>query len=89
MEYNYSKLSGKIKEVFGGQRGFAEAMCLSENAISRKLQGKSPWKDKQMHRAVTLLGLEATNIPEYFFENKVEILQQIEKELQEDMKEAG
>ena len=40
MAFNYAKLLGKIVEIFGTQRKFAEAMGLSERTISLKLNGK-------------------------------------------------
>ena len=34
MAYDYSKLSGKIREVFGTNGEFAKAMGLSERTVS-------------------------------------------------------
>ena len=71
MSYDYSKLSGRIKEVYGTQGNFAKDLTLSENAVSEKLNGFAPWKDKQISKAVELLGIERSDIPKYFFTPKV------------------
>lgn len=67
MPYNYSKLVGKITEVFGTQLRFAEAMGLSERTISLKLNSKVEWKQREMTKACGLLGISVTEIPAYFF----------------------
>lgn len=72
MPYDYSKLSGKIVEVYGTQARFAEAMGLSERSISLKLNGKVPWKQPEIVRACEMLGIELTEMPAYFFTMKVQ-----------------
>ena len=67
MPYNYSKLVGKITEVFGTQLRFAEAMGLSERTISLKLNSKVEWKQREMSKACGLLGISVMDIPAYFF----------------------
>lgn len=37
MKYNFDKLKGKIKEVYDTQNDFAEAMGISPNTLSAKL----------------------------------------------------
>jgi hypothetical protein len=37
MEFDYSKLNGRIVEIFGTQLNFSVAMGLSERSISLKL----------------------------------------------------
>lgn len=67
MPYNYSKLVGKITEVFGTQLRFAEAMGLSERTISLKLNSKVEWKQREMSKACGLLDISILEIPAYFF----------------------
>lgn len=71
MKYDYSKLLGSIVAKYGTQYNFSIAMGLSERSVSLKLNGKVPWKDVEISKAVELLELEATDIPEYFFKTKV------------------
>lgn len=67
MAIDYSKLNGKIVEVFGTQLKFAEAMKLSERTISLKLNSKVEWKQGEIKRACSLLNIPISDIPHYFF----------------------
>lgn len=67
MAYDYSKLKGKIVEVFGTYRKFAEVMGLSERTISLKLNGKIFWKQNEIQKAVEILGLQIEEMQDYFF----------------------
>jgi hypothetical protein len=71
MTFNYSKLRGRIREVFGTQDRFAEAMGRSNTSISQKLNNKSEWTQKEINRAVEVLGIDDVDIPAYFFAQKV------------------
>ena len=66
-KYNYSKLYGTIKEHFGKQAVFAAAMGLSERSISLKLNKLRSWTQQEMRRFCDIMGLEYTEIPNYFF----------------------
>lgn len=72
MQYDYSKLDGKITEIFGTRYKFARAMGMSERSLSLKMTCQRPWKDTQITRAVQLLGISQTEIGEYFFKLKVQ-----------------
>lgn len=67
MAFNYSKLAGKITEVFGTQLRFSEAMGLSERTISLKLNSKVECKQGEINKACSLLGIDISEIPTYFF----------------------
>lgn len=71
MSYDYSSLLGKIVEKYGTQYNFAIAMGLSERSISLKLNGKVPWKDDEIYKASTILGIKLEDISRYFFNVKV------------------
>ena len=71
MAYDYSKLCGKIKEVFGTNAAFAKAMGLSERSISSKLQGNVGWKQSDIERACEILSISKEKIDTYFFTLKV------------------
>lgn len=70
--FQYGKLKGRIVEIFGSQKKFAEAMGLSERTVSLKLQGATPWTQPEMFRAVGLLKEPVRMIDEYFFTQKVQ-----------------
>ncbi|WP_028125179.1 DUF739 family protein [Eremococcus coleocola] len=67
MSFDFSKLYGKIREVYGTQEAFANAMGFSERTLSLKLNNKVSWKTTEAGKACELLGLELNEIPEYFF----------------------
>lgn len=70
--FDYSKLRGRIIEKYGSQSKFAKEMELSERTMSLKMLGKVEWKQGEICRAVTLLGLADKDICSYFFMPKVQ-----------------
>lgn len=71
MAYEYNKLIGRIVEVCGTRTEFAKRMGFSERTLSLKLNNKVPWKQPEIMKAIQVLGLEETDIQEYFFTIKV------------------
>lgn len=72
MSFDYNKLRGKIVERYGSQTEFAKAMNWSERTLSKKINGKIPWKQTDICNAIQLLGLSEDDIQEYFFKMKVQ-----------------
>lgn len=68
---SYSKLRGKIREVFGTQEAFADAIGLSKAGLSMRLNNRVKWTADEIERAKNALGFEAAEIGEYFFTRKV------------------
>lgn len=81
MEFDYSKLIGRIIEKFGSRKAFAEAYDISENAMSRKLNGKMTITTDDIKRMSLpeFLDIQPAEYHEYFFKTKVQ-----ECELQEE-----
>lgn len=71
MSFNYSKLLGKVKEVFKTQAAFSEAMGIGLTAINQKLNGKSEWSTTEIVKACDLLGISLAEAYIYFFDEKV------------------
>lgn len=69
--FDYSKLKGKIKEVFGTQSAFARAMGLSGVSLSSKLNGLTQFTQAEMNKACRLLEIPLNQLPVYFFTPKV------------------
>lgn len=67
MAFDYSKLKGRIVEICGTRAVFANRMRKSERTISLKLGGKIPWRQNEIMDAVKILGLDISDIQEYFF----------------------
>lgn len=72
MSYDYSKLNGLITEKCGTRTAFAKLINLSERSISLKMNGKIGWKQKEINDICNVLGIDVSNIPEYFFKLKVQ-----------------
>ena len=69
--FNYSKLRGKIIEICGNVGQFATLMKWSVVTVSRKLNNKVYWTQDEILKAVDVLNLKNSDIPEYFFTREV------------------
>lgn len=67
MKYDYSKLDGLITEKLGTQGALADAIELSEEIISKKLNNKSKWNQEQIDKTCEVLGIDKQFIGLYFF----------------------
>lgn len=76
MVFDYSKLKGRIVEIFGSQKEFAKAMHISERTLSLKMNNDRPWKQMDITNALFLLKLPDESIQEYFFTTKVQKIEQ-------------
>lgn len=72
MAFDYSRLRGRIVEIFGTQACFAVAMGWSERTLSLKMNGLRSWKQPDICKAVDLLKLSDKDIPSFFFRTKVQ-----------------
>lgn len=72
MKFNYSKLRGKIIEICGSQKIFAEKMGVSERTLSLKLANKIAFKQNEILKAMKILNIPIEKIEEYFFNTKVQ-----------------
>jgi len=68
---SYSKLRGRIREVFGTQEDFATAMGMDRSTLSQKLNGKSGWTRLEMEKACDVLHVDIAEVHLYFFATKV------------------
>lgn len=67
MRFNYSKLKGKILEVYKTQGAFAEALGVSITTLNLKLNNKSEWNTLEIVRSCELLGIPLAEAHLYFF----------------------
>ena len=67
MEFNYSKLKGRIKEKYRTQENFAKAIGKTQTTTSFKINGKRLWNQEEIIKAIELLDLSKDDIVEYFF----------------------
>jgi hypothetical protein len=71
MEFDFSKLLGRIIEKFGTRSAFAAAMGLAESALSNRLSNKTHFDADEIYLACQLLDIEPQDISVYFFTLKV------------------
>ena len=73
MQFDYSKLSGRIKEKFGSQLAFANAMGWSTGKVSFILNGRSSIDTEDVYAmcAADRLDISKEEIPVYFFTLKL------------------
>lgn len=70
--YDYSKLKGRIVEILGTQKNFAEKMDLSNTSIISKMTGRVDFTQGEIKKASEILAINIDEIPEYFFKEKVQ-----------------
>lgn len=70
--FDYSKLRGKIKEVFGTQDAYADAIGLGRVSVSQRLNNQLEFSQQEMLKSADVLGFPRGQIPEYFFAEKVQ-----------------
>ena len=71
MDYDYSKLRGRIVEKYGSQSNFANRMNLSDNTVSRKMNSIVGFSREDILKWCDALDIKTKEIGEYFFIPKV------------------
>lgn len=66
-EQKYSKLRGKIREVYKTQENFAVAINMNLTTLSSKLTGKTDWTRGEIERCVNTLNIPIEEAHTYFF----------------------
>lgn len=67
MSFNHNKLRGRIKEIFGTQSEFSKLLGMSNATLTSKLKNTSEFTQDEIARAIYLLKLKNSDIPDYFF----------------------
>lgn len=67
MKFDYSKLRGRIKEIFGTQDNFADALNIGRVSLSQRLTGKLEFTQEEIMKSCELLKFDPSEIPSYFF----------------------
>lgn len=70
--FDFSKLRGRIKEIYGTQTAFAVAMLMNDATLSNKLNNNVEFSPKEIIRACILLHIDNKEINTYFFTLKVQ-----------------
>lgn len=74
MEYDFSKLRGRIKEKLKSEARFAEKIEISSASLSSKFNNRSDFSASEISKAVEedVLDIPISEIGEYFFTTKLE-----------------
>ncbi|WP_236894818.1 DUF739 family protein [Clostridium beijerinckii] len=70
--FDYSKLRGKIKEVYGTQDKFAKALGIGRVSLSQRLNNVLDFSQEEINNSCGILGITKEDIPAYFFTLKVQ-----------------
>ena len=65
--YNYNKLRGRIRELYGSEKEFASELGISDTAMSLLMNNKAQFRQDQIRKSCTLLKITPNKIGEYFF----------------------
>lgn len=63
----FGRLREKIKELFGNQKSFANAMEMGLCTLNFKLNGKAEWTLPEIEKACALLHISIEKVKDYFF----------------------
>lgn len=66
-KYNYNKLKGRIVEIYGTQKAFSNAVGLSRQAVSNKLNNIVNFSQDEIMKSTEILNIPTSQISEYFF----------------------
>lgn len=72
MAFNYSKLLGKIKEKGLTHKEFASMIGTNPTTLSLKLSNHAKFKQVEIEKACSVLGIDAADIGAYFFAREVQ-----------------
>ena len=70
--FDYSKLKGRIVEVFGSQKAFTKAFGVTESTLSQKLNGRTYFMQTEIFKIAKLLQISPEDISAYFFTQRVQ-----------------
>lgn len=77
MAFDYSKLRGKIKEVYGTQDNFAAKLGIGRVSLSQRLNNLLNFSQEEINKSCEILGIKKEEIPAYFFTIKVQKHEQV------------
>lgn len=67
IQYDYSKLKGKIKEVCGTQDVLASKIGIGRVTLSQRLNNVSDFSQNEIAKMSNVLNIPNEDIPIYFF----------------------
>lgn len=72
MNYNYSKLRGRIVEYYGRQSNFAKSLDISVVSLNKKLNNRVKFTQDEIYLIMEKLNINHTELYDYFFTLEVD-----------------
>ena len=66
-QYDYSKLTGRMREYKYTQETFSKALGIRETTLNLSLNNKRDFKQNEMLKACEILHIPKSRLAEYFF----------------------
>ena len=70
IEYDYSKLLGRIKEKYGTRENLVEKITISSTSLNLRLNNKLKFDQQDIKELCEALDIQEIEIPDYFFQEK-------------------
>lgn len=67
VRFDYSKLRGRIRQLYGTETKFAAVIGMSTVSLSAKLNNKVGWSESEIMKCLELLKIPLKHVTEYFF----------------------
>lgn len=67
MNYNYSKLIGRMAELGITKRNLAKSIHMGRTTLYKKLCSDSQFTQEEIGKIIIVLCLKSNDIPQYFF----------------------
>lgn len=72
MNYDYSKLKGKIRELGMTQNEYAQKIGITEQTLNLRFKNKRRFRQEEMQKTMELFEEPVKNVHIYFFVQKVQ-----------------
>lgn len=67
IEFDRSKLRGRIKEILGSEQIYQKKMNFSDHKRNSRLNGETYFNQDEIIKSCEILLIEPKDIPDYFF----------------------
>ena len=71
IEFDHSKLRGKIREIYGTEEALAKEAGLNRSSLSKRLNGNIDFSVREIYKICALLQIPAQNLGDFFFTKRV------------------
>ena len=71
VQFDYSKLKGRITEKCGTQKAFSELLGITEGTLTSKLLGYTYFSQEEIFRSLEILDINPDKVTLYFFTVRV------------------